>query len=141
MAATASWTVAPDPAEVPEVRRAAVDFARRNGVPDPPLADLRLAVSEAVTNAVVHAFAGTEEKGTITVTVDVEPGQSVEVVVQDDGHGMARRDDSPGLGLGLPLIQRLADHVEVRRPRAGIGTELWMRFALEVRDGARPIGD
>jgi hypothetical protein len=43
---------------------------------------------------------------------------------------MAPRDDSPGLGLGLPLIRHLADQFDHRSPPNGVGTELWMRFTL-----------
>ena len=42
---------------------------------------------------------------------------------------MAPRDDSPGLGLGLPLIRRVADGFDHREPPDG-GSELWMRFTL-----------
>ena len=40
-----------------------------------------------------------------------------------------RRSDSPGLGLGLPLISQTARELDVRTPRGG-GTELLMRFEL-----------
>ncbi len=56
--------------EVSGLRRAAVEFARVNGVPDALLRDLRLAISEAVTNAVVHAFRHQEQPGTVTVSTD-----------------------------------------------------------------------
>ena len=36
---------------------------------------------------------------------------------------------APGLGLGLPLIRRVADGFDHREPPDG-GTELWMRFVL-----------
>ena len=50
------------------------------------------------------------------------------VVVTDDGRGMQPRADSPGLGLGLPTIGRLAALVDLREPPGG-GTELSMTFA------------
>jgi anti-sigma regulatory factor (Ser/Thr protein kinase) len=118
--------------EVPGVRESAVQFARANGVPDALVGDLRLAISEAVTNAVVHAFRGRDQPGTVTVTVDVSAGEMAQVVVRDDGVGMSRRSDSPGLGLGLGLIARIADQVEHRVPRDGAGFEMWMRFRLDV---------
>jgi anti-sigma regulatory factor (Ser/Thr protein kinase) len=55
--------------------------------------------------------------------------EEIEIVVRDDGSGMAPRHDSPGLGLGLPLIRRVADGFDHRMPPDG-GTELWMRFVL-----------
>lgn len=89
-----------------------------------------LAVSEAVTNAVVHAFRTAEEPGSVSVTVTVVPHERIEVTVRDDGMGLAPRDDSPGLGLGLPLISTLADETEHREPADGPGFELWMRFRI-----------
>lgn len=130
--AAASWTFRSSPEDIAQVRDAAVSFAREHGVPGPALDDIRLSISEAVTNAVLHAFRDTEGAGSVTVSVVVTPGGDVEVVVSDDGSGMAPRDDSPGLGLGLALIQRLADHVEIRFPPGGRGTEVWMRFRLAM---------
>lgn len=129
--ARASWSIAALADEIPGVRRSAAEFARANGVPDPLVDDIRLAVSEAATNAVVHAFRFAEQPGTVTVTVDVRPGDVAEVTVRDDGIGMGPRSDSPGLGLGLGLIASVADHVEHRAPRGGEGFELWMCFRLD----------
>lgn len=107
-----------------------VGFSRAHGVPEERLGDLRLALSEAVSNAVIHAFRGREHPGVITVSVAVTPGEAAEVVVRDNGIGMSRRTDSPGLGLGLGLIARAADQVEHRSPVEGGGFELWMCFRL-----------
>ena len=46
-----------------------VDFACEHGVAEPGLSAVRLAVSEAVANAVVHAFRGGVQPGTATVSV------------------------------------------------------------------------
>lgn len=115
--------------DVAGMRQSAVQFARANGVPDRLLDDLRLAISEAATNAVMHAFRCQEQPGTVTVSVDVRADE-IEVIVRDDGMGMSRRSDSPGLGLGLGLIASVADQVEHRSP--GDGFELWMSFRLDV---------
>ena len=114
------------------MRGRAVDFARSNGVPDELVPDVRLAISEAVTNAVVHAFREREHPGTVTVSVTVRPGEMAEVVVRDDGMGMGPRSDSPGLGLGMGLIGTVADQVEHRAPPDGPGFEVWMSFRLDV---------
>ena len=106
-----------------------VDFACEHGVPEPLLSNIRLAVSEAVTNAVIHAFRGRAD-GTVIASVTMDDPEWVEVRVTDDGSGMAPRDDSPGLGLGLPLIRHLTDQFEHRLPPGSVGTELWMRFLL-----------
>ena len=129
--ASATWSVPALADEVGSVRRAAVEFARAEGVPDLRLEDLRLAISEAVTNAVLHAFRTQDLPGTVTVTVDVTSDQLVEAVVRDDGMGMSPRGDSPGLGLGLGLIASVADAVEHRLPADGVGFELSMRFRFD----------
>ena len=127
--ASASWTVPAAARSVGQVRQSFVDFACENGIPEPCLSDVRLAISEAVTNAVVHAFREPAEPGSVNVAVTVCDPQWVEVRVTDDGSGMAPRDDSPGIGAGLPLIRHLADQLDYRVPDDG-GTELWMRFGL-----------
>ena len=126
---SASWTAPASALSVAQLRQAVVDFAYEHGVPEPCLSDIRLAVSEAVSNAVVHAFRGRAD-GTVIASVTTGDSAWVEVLVTDDGTGMAPRDDSPGLGLGLPLIRHLTDQFEHRRPPDGVGTELWMRFLL-----------
>jgi serine/threonine-protein kinase RsbW/stage II sporulation protein AB (anti-sigma F factor) len=126
--ASATWSIPALADEVGIVRHAAVEFARAEGVPNPPLEDLRLALSEAVSNAVIHAFRTRNRPGTVTVTVEVTLDRLVEAVVRDDGIGMRPRDDSPGLGLGLGLINHVADGVEHRLPTDGVGFELWMCF-------------
>lgn len=125
-----SWTVPATARNVSEVRQSVLEFARANGVPEPRLSDLAVAVSEAVTNAVVHAFRGVGDSGTLGVAVTVREHEWIDVRVTDDGSGMAPRDDSPGLGLGLPLIRHLADQFDHCRPPDGVGTELWMRFTF-----------
>jgi len=130
--ASASWSIAGVAEEVAGVRQSAVRFASANGVPHALLDDLGLAISEAVTNAVVHAFRFQEQPGTVTVSVDVRALRTAEVIVRDDGMGMSPRSDSPGLGLGLGLIASVADQVEHRSPRDGAGFELWMCFRLDV---------
>ena len=128
---SASWSIPALADEVSAVRNEAIEFARGEGVPDPPLEELRLAISEAVTNAVVHAFCEQDLPG--TVTVDVTVHEFVEAVVRDDGMGISARTDSPGLGLGLGLIASVADTVEHRAPADGVGFELYMRFRLDGR--------
>jgi anti-sigma regulatory factor (Ser/Thr protein kinase) len=44
---------------------------------------------------------------------------AIRVAVSDDGSGLAPRPDSPGAGLGLPLMAQLADELTVDRPVSG----------------------
>jgi serine/threonine-protein kinase RsbW len=101
--------------------------ARRAGAEDPVLDAIRLAVSEAVSNVVVHGYRDSPN-GAFTVAVEWE-GDELRVTVRDDGCGMQPRADSPGAGLGLPLIANLAKSFSVAAPPGG-GTEVTMTFAL-----------
>jgi serine/threonine-protein kinase RsbW len=111
----------PTAESVGEARRAVGDFASAIGVPD---ADVRLAVSEAVSNSVTHAYRG-RQPGTVTVVCRGDP-QALSVTVADDGTGMRPYVESPGLGLGIPLITKLAS--EVRFDSSEDGTTVSMSF-------------
>jgi serine/threonine-protein kinase RsbW/stage II sporulation protein AB (anti-sigma F factor) len=89
--------------------------------------DIRLAVSEALSNAVVHAYRDRDTPGEMEVNA-CRCDDTLEVIVRDGGSGMAPRNDSPGLGLGLPVIARMADRVEVHGVEGSTGTEIRMCF-------------
>jgi serine/threonine-protein kinase RsbW len=91
------------------------------------LADMRLAITEACSNVVVHAYAG-REPGPLQVDATVGENE-LTVVVRDEGPGIAPHPGSPGLGLGLPLIASLAESVELGRDEHE-RTEVRMTFAL-----------
>lgn len=113
------------PANVPTARHVVLSHLKATNISDPPLNDICLACSEAVSNAVIHAYVG-RDPGPVRVRVDVGPNE-IELTVQDEGTGMAPRADSPGLGVGMPLMATLADRFEVRAPPGG-GTVLCMWF-------------
>jgi serine/threonine-protein kinase RsbW len=117
------------PTAVGAARRAAVAFARSHDVPDRRLDDIALAVSEATANVIVHAYRDRADPGTFMLGLDVEDG-SLLIDVRDDGIGPSPRDDSPGLGLGLPIIARLTDAHAIVATDGG-GTWLSMRFDLD----------
>lgn len=96
------------------------------------LSDIRLAVTEACTNVVVHAYPN-EEEGPLEVEAQLT-GEQLLIFVRDRGKGIAPRPDSPGLGLGLPLIASLADDVKLGHNDDG-QTEVRMGFSLRDRDG------
>lgn len=102
-------------------------------VPDHALADVKLAVTEACTNVVVHAYP--DGDGPMSVSAGLSNG-SLTVVVSDEGRGILPRPDSPGLGLGLPLIATLASSLELGTNDHD-QTEVRMIFEL---DGA-PSGE
>jgi anti-sigma regulatory factor (Ser/Thr protein kinase) len=107
-------------------RRTIADYVRGQGYDAATAHRVELAVSEAVSNVVMHAYKGRDEHGDARITVRAIGGE-VEVVVADTGIGMGPRPDSPGLGVGLPLIEGLTEHYDAR-PAPGGGTELHMRF-------------
>jgi anti-sigma regulatory factor (Ser/Thr protein kinase) len=113
------------PENVAVVRHVLGALGEAIGLDDPVVSDIQLAVTEACTNVVRHAYAHGE--GTIDVVVRPR-GDTVEVVVSDEGRGLGPSPDIAGPGLGMPLIAALADSVEVQRDRKR-GSRLAMRFA------------
>ena len=107
------------------MRREVSAFAGRSGMGADGVGDVQLAVSEAATNAVVHAYR--ESEGHLHVRAHVE-GMELIVVVVDTGSGIAPRPDSPGLGLGMPLMASVTTRFQV--VSQGKGTEVHMAFAL-----------
>ena len=92
---------------------------------------IAIAVSEAVTNAVVHAYPD-DPGGHVHVHVSQEPGALL-IIVSDNGQGMATRSDHSGLGVGLTLIARLCSSLQIDGD--GGGTRVTMRFARDVGSG------
>lgn len=109
-------------------RRAARDYAAAAGADARTLEAIALCVSEAVSNAVVHGYRNGDGMGAVELEAS-RPNGHLCLSVRDQGGGFAPRVDSPGLGLGLPLITRYVSAFEVRKPASG-GTELVMRFEL-----------
>jgi serine/threonine-protein kinase RsbW len=97
-------------------------------VPDHALADVKLAVTEACTNVVVHAYP--DGDGPMSVRAGLADG-ALTVVVSDEGRGILPRPDSPGLGLGLPLIATLASSLELGTNDRD-ETEVRMVFELDA---------
>jgi serine/threonine-protein kinase RsbW len=119
---------------VGRVRADLARFARGIELPEATRDAVALAVSEAATNVVVHAYRESGAEGTIDVTAAVAASE-LWVIVTDTGAGLRPRPDSPGLGLGLAIIAQSADGVDLVRPAAG-GLELRMRFEI----GGRAVG-
>jgi serine/threonine-protein kinase RsbW len=130
------------------VRQALVGMADALAFDAGVLADMRMAVTEACTNVVVHAYASEDGRaGDGLLEIDLWAEEAgLTVVVRDHGSGIQSPDDraeTPALGLGLPLIAALSDDFEVGG-RDGGGTEVRMSF-LSTRSGdpveANPIGE
>jgi anti-sigma regulatory factor (Ser/Thr protein kinase) len=126
-----------DPESVGRARAEVASFASLMGASETLVDGLRLAVSEAVTNAVRHAYP--LDPGEIRVCALVGH-DALEVVVSDDGCGV-RHDggDDSGLGLGLALICEVSDQMTLA-PRSAGGTDVRMRFSLLEPDSGAAVG-
>ena len=123
--------VTADASRVGDLRKAVVAFAEELGFDDTnPIA---LAVSEAMTNVVVHAYRDADV-GDMRIVACDKPDRLV-VVVRDYGAGMMPRADSPGLGLGLPLISTMADDLQIEAAE-GSGCLLRMHFLKQPAEQA-----
>jgi serine/threonine-protein kinase RsbW len=120
-----SWPAVAD--SVPRARHQVLAHLRSASTPDPPLNDIGLAVSEAVTNVVHHAYREASSPGSFRVRIELGTPE-IELVVEDTGGGMRPRADTPGLGLGLPLIATVASRFDIREAPGG-GTRLCAWFA------------
>jgi anti-sigma regulatory factor (Ser/Thr protein kinase) len=87
---------------------------------------IRLAVSEAATNVVKHAYRG--EHGMLHLTASLT-GPELVVLIADDGCGLHTPTTEPGLGWGLALISECGRDFAISE-RAGGGTEARIRFQL-----------
>jgi serine/threonine-protein kinase RsbW len=114
------------PESVVKIRRFAREVAERCGADDRMASDIMLAVSEAATNVVVHAYQDVDP-GTLALAAEAHDDEVCFEVI-DDGAGLTPRPDSPGLGLGLPLIALLAERVEVHSEPGQGPTEVVMLF-------------
>ena len=114
-------------ANIAVVRHAFGAIGEAFAVDEETLSNIRLAVTEACTNVVVHAYPDDRE-GPLEVLATLRD-EKLEVVVRDEGPGIAPRADSPGLGLGLPLIASLTESVQLGRDREQ-RTEVRMTFPL-----------
>jgi serine/threonine-protein kinase RsbW len=135
-AAARVWVARADQLEVGDLRRRVAGFAALAGMRDGDLAEMQVAVSEALTNVVVHAYRETADVGDVRIDAEVHADDLV-VSVRDYGLGMGPRPDSPGLGLGLAIIDRLSKASATRRCEDG-GTEVRMTFALRGNAHAGP---
>ena len=99
------------PENVAVVRHVLGAFAEALQLPDPVIEDMRVAVTEACTNVVRHAYAD-GEPGPVEILIRPE-GDALHVVVSDQGRGLGPHPDSTGPGLGLPLIAALSHSFEI----------------------------
>jgi serine/threonine-protein kinase RsbW len=114
------------PASIGCVRRELDDALRRIGMPEPKCQDIALVVTEAVTNATLHAYEN-GPPGPIYTKASLLRDRLM-LTVSDAGHGMPSRRDSPGLGLGLAIMRRLSQELIVSEPETLGGTQVMAIF-------------
>jgi serine/threonine-protein kinase RsbW len=129
-----SLTMPARPEGVAVVRQALAGLADALDFDAAVLADMKMAVSEACTNVVVHAYDGAD--GTLEVEMSADDS-GLTIRVRDRGSGIQPQvnpaREVPALGLGLPLIAALSDAFELQGS-SGKGTEVRMTFHY-ARDG------
>ena len=112
---------------------------------DPPLDevnDIKTAVSEAVTNCIVHAYP--DKLGTVTLRLRLFEDNVMEIVVKDTGVGIpdvekARKPlfttgGADRSGMGFTIMESFMDNLKVRS-QAGKGTTVTMRRRISRRLG------
>ncbi len=108
-------------------RRAAAQFAEEVGCDPETLWRVRLSVSEALSNVVLHAHApGAAEREHLVLLAEADDA-GCRVTISDDGDGLRPRTDSPGMGLGLGLIANSCDDLQLDTGPNG-GTIVRMAF-------------
>lgn len=90
----AVWELPAEPSAVAEMRRWVVGYATEAGLPAETIPKVTLAVSEVVTNVVIHAYTG-RKPGVVILRCWAHGGRLF-VEVADHGSGVAARDDSRG---------------------------------------------
>lgn len=114
------------PSSIAPLRQRVESFASACGACRDRVADIKLAVSEAVTNAVKYAY-GSGGRGEVELSAAVAEDGVLEIGIGDKGRW--HQGKSSGLGFGLPLIARLADDMAIKQNDSG--TVVQMRFALD----------
>jgi serine/threonine-protein kinase RsbW len=115
-------------------RLALTGIGRLRSLPDELLADLKLALTEAASNSVRHAYGG-DGVGVVAVSYELRPDRLV-IEVTDEGEGFDPTDAagppselSEG-GLGIAIIRAIADEVEIGAQPGGKGSRLRFEKAL-----------
>lgn len=111
------------PLSVSRLRREITAIAADCGIDAEGIAGVQLAVTEASTNDVMHAYA--DSPGELTVTA-LRQDHELEIVIGDTGPGLVERADSPGLGVGLSVIATVTEGLRILSDHGG--TEIHMTF-------------
>jgi serine/threonine-protein kinase RsbW len=108
-------------------RLALTGISRLRPISDETLGDLKLALTEACSNSVRHAYA--DGDGSVEIVYRLHPDR-LEVIVADDGEGfdpampVSEAEELAEGGLGIAIIRSIADHLEIGVGNAGRGSRL-----------------
>ncbi len=115
-------------------RLALTGIAKLRELSDELLADLKLALTEAASNSVRHAY-GDEVVGVVEISYELFPDRLV-IEVTDEGEGFdlakaeGQSDELSEGGLGIAIIRAIADEVEIGAQPGGKGSRLRFEKAL-----------
>ena len=128
------------PEAVGELRREVAAYAKQLGAGGEVREAVMLAVSEALTNVVVHAYAD-RDPGPMIVEAWPDEDGHLRVLICDEGRGMMPRAGSPGLGVGLSLMAQMAEEMRVANRHDAPGAIVSLRFSLRrpLADAARTV--
>ena len=123
-------------------RSAAACFAAQMDPTLNELEDIKTAVSEAVTNAIVHGYP--DAIGTVTLKLRVCPGNILELTVKDKGRGipdvekarqpMFTTGGAERAAMGFTIMESFMDRVKVRS-QPGKGTSVTLTRRIRRREG------
>jgi serine/threonine-protein kinase RsbW len=110
-------------------RLALTGIARVRDLPDEVLADLKLALTEAASNSVRHAYVGDDQAGMVQISYELLPDRlAIEVTDEGGGFDLAEAEGAPEElsegGLGIAIIRAIADEVEIGKQPDGRGSRL-----------------
>ncbi|HWC85537.1 MAG TPA: ATP-binding protein [Solirubrobacteraceae bacterium] len=131
-------TLPAKPENVGLARQVLAGLAEALDADDELVADMKIAVTEAVNNIVLHAYPERVGPAEVTMTSNLE---QLVISIRDQGAGMnplpADADAPARLGFGFAMMASLCDQFGINSGTAG--TEVRMRFA--VRERATPDVD
>lgn len=113
-----------------------MEFASAAGASDEVTQAIALAVSETVTNAVLHAY-DDGERGQVRVSCQVE-GERFVIEVADEGAGIGASRHSSGIGHGLAMVGAVAQALEIAPGPDRRGTVVTMAFTPVAPSAAPP---
>ncbi len=117
-------TLPANPQNVVYIRHVVAELAAGQGLPQDVVDDVKLAVTEACTNVVRHAY--DSEDGQLDVSVEPQDAE-LTITITDRGRGLRPSPNSDGCGLGLPLMAALASALEFE-PAGEQGSRVRMSF-------------